>query len=394
MIGVAANHSQALVVREFFELFKTPWEFCRPGVIYDVVICSESPLPTNSAPLIIVYGSSPHPLDSEKRVEAGVRHRTTTLVYKEDRVPIYRDCQTFTGPGNPVWLTENGEVVALELAGGTGTVVRVGFDLFAEVEQLLREGQPASHAQSPTLDLHIALLRDLIVSRSIPLCEIPPVPSGYRFIVCLTHDVDNFGIKNHRFDHTIVGFVYRALVGTLIGLCTGRKSVQHVVTNWKAVFSLPFVYLGVAKDFWKALDQYGEIEDGLPSTFFIIPRKGDPGQSADTPVHKWRAARYEVAEIGEQAQGLISAGCELGLHGIDAWTDVAKGRAELEEIRKLTGESEMGVRMHWLYFDEDAPARLEKAGFSYDSTVGYNETVGYRAGTTSDLPTAQRGTSA
>ena len=24
---------------------------------------------------------------------------------------------------------------------------------------------------------------------------------------------------------------------------------------------------------------------------------------------------------------------------------------------------------------------LEKAGFSYDSTVGYNETIGYRAGT-------------
>ena len=38
--------------------------------------------------------------------------------------------------------------------------------------------------------------------------------------------------------------------------------------------------------------------------------------------------------------------------------------------------------MHWLYFDSQAPATLEKAGFSYDSTVGYNETIGYRAGTT------------
>jgi hypothetical protein len=37
--------------------------------------------------------------------------------------------------------------------------------------------------------------------------------------------------------------------------------------------------------------------------------------------------------------------------------------------------------MHWLYSDEESPAVLEEANFSYDSTVGYNETVGYRAGT-------------
>ena len=38
--------------------------------------------------------------------------------------------------------------------------------------------------------------------------------------------------------------------------------------------------------------------------------------------------------------------------------------------------------MHWLYADEHSPATLEKAGFAYDSTSGYNGTVGYRAGTT------------
>jgi peptidoglycan/xylan/chitin deacetylase (PgdA/CDA1 family) len=382
MIGVAANDSQASVVREFFELFKTPWEFCRPGVTYDVVLCSESHLPDNSAPLTIIHGSRRHPFDSKSGIEAGVRLRTTMLACGGDRIPIYGDCQTFTGPGIPVWLTENGETVALEFAGPAGTFVRVGFDLFAEAEELLRRGQPAKYAQIPTLDLQVALLRDLIVSRSIPLSEIPPIPSSYRFIVCLTHDVDNFGIKNHRFDHTIVGFVYRALIGSLLGLCTGRKSVRHLVTNWKAVFSLPFVYLGMAKDFWKALNRYGEIENGLPSTFFVIPRKDDPGQAIGSLSHEWRAARYEIAEVGEQLEELIAAGCEIGLHGIDAWSDVAKGCAELEAIRKVTGESEIGVRMHWLYFDENSPARLEKAGFSYDSTVGYNETVGYRAGTT------------
>jgi hypothetical protein len=38
--------------------------------------------------------------------------------------------------------------------------------------------------------------------------------------------------------------------------------------------------------------------------------------------------------------------------------------------------------MHWLYGAAKSAAALEKAGFTYDSTSGYNETVGYRAGTT------------
>jgi hypothetical protein len=37
--------------------------------------------------------------------------------------------------------------------------------------------------------------------------------------------------------------------------------------------------------------------------------------------------------------------------------------------------------MHWLYFSENAPETLEAAGFDYDSTCGFNDAVGYKAGT-------------
>jgi hypothetical protein len=37
--------------------------------------------------------------------------------------------------------------------------------------------------------------------------------------------------------------------------------------------------------------------------------------------------------------------------------------------------------MHWLYFGNETPALLERAGYAYDSTSGYNEAVGFRAGT-------------
>ena len=42
--------------------------------------------------------------------------------------------------------------------------MRVGYDLFAEVRTLLTTGQPSANAAIPALELHIALLRDLIVS--------------------------------------------------------------------------------------------------------------------------------------------------------------------------------------------------------------------------------------
>jgi hypothetical protein len=66
---------------------------------------------------------------------------------------------------------------------------------------------------------------------------------------------------------------------------------------------------------------------------------------------------------------------------LDAWESGAKGRTEADRIAEFSGESKMGVRMHWLYWNDESPAVLEDAGFSYDSTAGYNNAVGYKAGT-------------
>src|SRR5262245_39849989 len=37
--------------------------------------------------------------------------------------------------------------------------------------------------------------------------------------------------------------------------------------------------------------------------------------------------------------------------------------------------------MYCVFFDQRSPQRLDQSGFEYDSTFGYNETVGFRAGT-------------
>jgi hypothetical protein len=141
------------------------------------------------------------------------------------------------------------------------------------------------------------------------------------------------------------------------------------------------VFAGLAKDFWNQLDRYLKLETGLASTFFVIPTKGDAGVDSNGKRRASRASSYAPADIADDLKKLLSVNTEIGLHGIDAWRDSAKGRDERERIQEITGARDIGVRMHWLYFDSQASLTLAKAGFSYDSTVGYNETIGYRAGT-------------
>ena len=385
MIGVISNPADNDVVREFFELFKTSWEFYRAEGKYDVVLCAEDQTFDTSAKLVLYYAGRRIDFDGDQQTKSGCeRESDCVLSYGENLIPIYGDSVTFPdNRGDALW-DEDSQESAICLHESTNRVVaRIGYDLFKEVRTLLTLGQPATNASMPTLELHIAVLRDLIIGFGIPLTEIPPVPEGFQFVACLTHDVDHPSIRKHKWDHTTFGFLYRAVFGSLRDLIRGRISLRNLLINWAAAVRLPLVHLRLAKDLWREFDdRYLEIEKGLPSTFFVIPFRNCPGMNSHGPAPSMRAARYGAQDIADSICKLRSAGCEVALHGIDAWSDSLKGRKELDEIRRLTGASEVGVRMHWLYYDRESPAKLEAAGATYDSTFGYNETVGYRAGTT------------
>src|SRR2546429_870880 len=385
MIGVIAKPSERTVVCEFFELFKTPWEFYRSDRRYEVLLSSrDGKVDTTAAKHVLIYAGKEIQFDAEQKIEVDSRRTgSRALSYKGRRVPIYGDSITFPAKRDGILTDEDSHhpVAYLNQSGGR-ILARIGYDLFSEVRALLTVGQPPANADVPALELHIAVLRDLIIGCGIPLVEIPPVPEGYQFIACLTHDVDHASIRRHRWDHTMFGFLYRAILGSLISVFRGRAPIRNLFTNWTAALKLPLTYLGLAKDFWYEFDRYVELEKGLVSTFFVIPFKNDPGRTTQGPAPRFRAARYEASEVTSQIQRLMSAGCEVGLQGFDGWFDSSRGREELAQIRGITGMPDIGVRMHWLYFDKQSPQSLERAGAAYDSTIGYNETVGYRAGTT------------
>lgn len=385
MIGVIANPADREVVQEFFELFKTPWEFYRRERQYEVLLCAGDGEFDADAKLLVFYAGRKTHFDDQQQIQTGRQGKQPyVLSYQGNRIPIYGDSITFWEKGSSL-LTEGDsqEGAAFLDASGDRNLARIGYDLFSEVRTLLTVGQPPANANVPTLELHIAFLRDLITGCGISLVEIPPVPEGFQFVACLTHDVDHPSVRQHKLDHTTVGFLLRAVFGSIVDTLLGRMSIRDAAKNWVAAITLPFVYMGLAKDFWCDFAvRYLEMEKGLPSTFFIIPRKNYPGKRVDGRAAALRASGYEAKELAGTMCKLRAAGCEVGLHGIDAWLDSASGREELEEIRRLTGVSEIGVRMHWLYYDEKSPTALEKAAAAYDSTIGYNETVGYRAGTT------------
>ena len=303
MIGIIANGVEHSTIVEFFELFKTPWEFWRPGSRYDVLLCSNSTVPENDARLLLLYGSQQQAFERCRGIKTQSVRGHQFVSFRGERMPIYGNCLLFDGHGDKVLLhAGTNSAAAISTASGARAVVRLGFDLFEEVLHLLTKGQPAKLAGIPTLELHISLLRELIVSCEVPLVEILPTPAEHRFIVCLTHDIDHARVRYHKCDHTMFGFLYRALIGSVIDFCRGRRSLRQAALNWKAAFSLPLVFAGLAKDFWNQLDRYLALEKDLASTFFVIPTKGDAGVDSEGRTKEKRAARYSLTDIAGDLQ--------------------------------------------------------------------------------------------
>jgi len=386
MITLLCHETQITVAQEFFELFKVPWSLPDQGVDSAVILACGSLEVPDGGDLAIVFGSEESEFDRQHGIKINPRSGLAAPLMMDGLPPLYRGGANVSMPSAGS-IDADGSTEWVGVAKFSGrTVIRVGWDLLEEVRYLLGEGQPVEFANRPTLDEHIDLIRSWIVAAGVPLVEVPPQPSGYPFTVCLSHDVDFLGIRHHLFDRTIIGFVLRALLPTFFGHGGGKVSLSDYLRNIAAVLQLPLIALGVKKDFLNKLSRYSELEEKMGSTFFMIPYKNEPGCQmpagiSDPSPPGWRAARYDIKDYSGELKRLAQKGHEISLHGLDAWCDPEKGRRELETVRTIIGDEKVGVRMHWLYYNHHTLEILEQAGFDYDSTVGYNDSIGFRSGT-------------
>ena len=108
-------------------------------------------------------------------------------------------------------------------------------------------------------------------------------------------------------------------------LAAAESRSGSLLKNWKAACLLPFVHLGIARDYWSEFDRYIDMETGHGSTFFVIPRGNYPGRTQNGSASPMRACRYDVGELLPQLKRIASADCEVGVHGLDAWLDAERG---------------------------------------------------------------------
>lgn len=384
-IGVLADPAQRSIVQELFELLKIDWEWFRAGTRYAAILSFSGEVPSEGCPLLILVSGRPLAWDEAHGIQCNHQSdRAAVLVWEERRIHLHSAAIGFGGAGTPLLRYEVTErVAAVVLRIQDRLVLRLGYSLDQEALHLLTAGQSVEQAAIPTLDLHVHLIRKLLTSAGISLAELSPNPYGFAYTACLTHDIDHPSIRRHGFDHTTIGFLKRASIDSTLQVLTGRTSITKATRNLTACLKLPFIKLGLAQDFWLDFEHYPQWEKNVGSTFFVIPFRGVSGRAlngAENAPFK-RAAAYGARDLSPQLQRLRSAGSEIALHGIDAWNCVESAKHEADEIHDFVSGIEKGVRMHWLYFSRDAHQVLEQAGFTYDSTCGYNQTVGFKNGT-------------
>lgn len=115
------------------------------------------------------------------------------------------------------------------------------------------------------------------------------------------------------------------------------------------------------------------LERGLDSALYW---KSPPSSDYDSG--------YSLHESKTQAviRWAREQGIEMGAHpGYSTYRSPARLREQIEYIQQAVGKSRIGGRQHYLRWSPATWEDWEECGFAYDSTVGYADRIGFRAGT-------------
>ena len=193
----------------------------------------------------------------------------------------------------------------------------------------------------------------------------PPRCGGARFAVALTHDVDT----PWKWTRTgLRGAAARAKADVLGG------RIASALREARGLAAAPIHKLRGTDPFWsfdRILDD--ERRCGSSSTFFLM---AGHAHELDGPApESYERLRPRLVE------SLLEGGAEVGLHGsYSAADDLARLASEKERLEELAGPVR-GQRYHFLRLDPQRNlAHLEQAGFAYDSTLGFGDAPGFRAG--------------
>lgn len=206
----------------------------------------------------------------------------------------------------------------------------------------------------------------------------PKWPGGKGFAVCLSHDVDQVSRNNS-------GRLFNRLFRD-IPLSTGDRLVSRSKLFRRNAAN--FVRsLSPGPDPYERFEDWLEIEDryGTRSTFFFAPDAIGRIHETDCPYRcsdlvDFEGRRIEIAELMSILQ---TKGFEVGLH--PSWSstqDAEEMTRQKASLDRYLESPMLSVRQHFLRFDPRvSPGVQAQAGFRYDSSIGFNDRVGFRRGT-------------
>src|SRR5213082_1232485 len=144
MLGVISDPTEESAVREFFELFKTPWEVYRKQRQYQVVLCTSDAKPEpSSTRLLILYASGETDFDVRLKIETRLHNYETNLSLSAGSLPLYGCHATFLHPGAKVLSSEDtGKAIGFVDRLEDQLFARFCYDLFLEVLLLLTRLHP------------------------------------------------------------------------------------------------------------------------------------------------------------------------------------------------------------------------------------------------------------
>jgi len=272
---------------------------------------------------------------------------------------------TLSTTGNPFLQASVGGSEST-IAARAGDALTFGFDLWLSIGMLLadsRLGRQVLHMDdllTPVVDHLENLVLQELAPEYGPLGS--PWPGGSSFAIALSHDVDRIHKTFQRFTHSI-GEARQGSLRHALDIATSRN---------------PDAY-------WR-FDDIIRLERGLDtkSTFFFLHEApGDERISLRNRLLLTGACRLDNPRVQNAIREIENSGWGIGLHSSSfARGDRERLREEKAILERIAKRPIRGVRQHLLSPEVQSLWDPQIAsGFSFDSTMGYSDRLGFRAGT-------------
>jgi len=331
--------------------------------------------------IITIYKSS----DEIKKI-----HTTgwIDLTFIEEKIPIFYE--RITNLSNmPIFKYENGDIAVAKTNNNGFLNINIGFDFIKTILFFLTRVEEIQHinndklgrfsasqsiisqynlSEKPIIDAYLIFFRYIlslfVKNNHVALIRKDLWPGDKKFAVCLTHDVDKVYFK------TFYGFAFG-----MIQLIKGLFLFDFISAK-KAYKKCKRIAFAKNDPYWN-FKKWIELEAqfGYRSTFFFLARKRRFS-------FKHKDLRYSLKQpkVANAINHLQKEGWDIGLYGdLDSFLDTQQLKKEKHRLENLLNSEIPGIRQH--YFRIKLPNTLQvqqDAGFLYDSTLGWHDSIGFR----------------